>query len=45
MAEHHEHGSMDTTDHERTFATFVTIVGRAIVVILLALVFLALVNG
>ncbi len=45
MAEHHQHGSMDTSEHEKTFATFMTITSRVAIVIILALIFLALVNG
>lgn len=44
MAEH-KHGSMDTTVQEKVFAGFVTFVGRAIIVILVLLVFAALING
>ncbi len=38
-------GSMDTTDHEKTFASFVTIVTRTVIGIILILIFMALVNG
>jgi len=44
MAEH-KHGEMDTTAQEQTFNGFVTFVTRSVIVILLALVFLALVNA
>lgn len=44
MAEH-KHGNMDTTTQEKTFAGFVTFVGRAVVIILVSLVLLALING
>lgn len=44
MAEH-KHGNMNTSTQEKTFAGFVTIVGRAVIIILVALVLLALVNG
>lgn len=44
MAEH-KHGEMDTTAQEQTYGGFVTFVTRTVIVILLALVFLALVNG
>ncbi len=44
MAEH-KHGNMDTTTQEKTFAGFVTFVGRAVIVILVSLVLLALING
>ncbi len=41
----HEHGSMDSSVHEKTFAGFITLVTRASIVIIVALVLLALVNG
>lgn len=44
MAEH-KRGNMDTTTQEKTFAGFVTFVGRAVIVILVSLVLLALING
>lgn len=44
MAEH-KHGQMNTTAQEKTFAGFVTFTGRAVIVILVSLVLLALVNG
>jgi hypothetical protein len=44
MAEH-KHGEMDTKVHEATFNGFMTMVTRAVIVILVVLVFLALVNG
>jgi hypothetical protein len=44
MAEH-KHGSMDVTTQEKVFAGFLTFVSRAVIVILVALVFLALVNA
>lgn len=44
MAEH-KHGNMDIQVQEKTFAGFVTFVGRAVIVILVSLVLLALVNG
>lgn len=44
MAEH-KHGNMDITTQEKTFAGFVTFIGRAVVIILVSLVLLALING
>ncbi|MEX5727873.1 hypothetical protein Ga0609869_001226 [Rhodovulum iodosum] len=44
MAEHRS-GSMDTDDHERTFAAFVRFVVRAVVLIIGILIFMAIVNG
>jgi hypothetical protein len=44
MAEH-KHGSMDTTAHEKTFAGFINFTIRTVVVILVALVLLAMING
>ena len=44
MAEH-KHGDMNTTAQEKTFAGFVTFAGRAVIIILVTLVLLALVNG
>lgn len=41
----HTPGSMDIRTQEKTFAGFVTFVARAIVVILVALVLVALING
>ena len=41
----HKHGNMDITTQERTFAGFVTFIGRAVVIILVSLVLLALING
>lgn len=45
MADHHEHGTMSTEVQEKTFASFVTILTRVAIVIILTLVFIALVNG
>ncbi|WP_308916431.1 aa3-type cytochrome c oxidase subunit IV [Jannaschia sp. LMIT008] len=43
MAEpEHEHGKMDTTEQEKTFAGFVTFTKWAVIVIIAILVFLAL---
>jgi len=44
MAEH-KHGEMDISTHEKTFSGFVTFVTRAVIIILLFLVFLAMING
>lgn len=41
----HKHGEMDIAPHEKTFAGFVNWVSRAVVIILLFLIFLAMVNG
>ncbi len=46
MAEQeHVHGSMDVTVQDKTFETFLKYVTRAIIVIVVALVFVALVNA
>lgn len=44
MAEH-EHGKMDITAQEKTFAGFVSFTTKTTIVILLTLVLLALVNA
>ena len=44
MAEH-KHGNMDITTQEKTYAGFVTFIGRSVVIILVSLVLLALING
>jgi hypothetical protein len=44
MAEH-KHGSMNTEEQEKTFAGFVTFSVRTVVVIIVALILLALING
>jgi Bacterial aa3 type cytochrome c oxidase subunit IV len=44
MAEH-KHGTMDITAQEKTFAGFVTFSTRAVIVILVAVVLLALMNA
>lgn len=44
MAEH-KHGSMNIEVQENTFNGFVTFVSRAVVVIILILIFMALVNS
>ena len=41
----HEHGSMDISVQEKTFAGFITFTVRATIIILVALVLLALING
>lgn len=41
----HEHGSMDISVQEKTFAGFITFVTRTTIIILVALVLLALING
>jgi hypothetical protein len=41
----YKHGSMDTTAQEKVLAGFTTIVSRSIIVIVVALVLLALING
>lgn len=44
MAEH-QHGSMDISEHEKTFDNFMRICTRMTIGILVFLVFLAIVNG
>lgn len=44
MAEH-EHGTMDIRAQEKAFAGFVSMVTKTTVVIIVALVLLALING
>lgn len=41
----HKHGNMDITVQEKTFAGFMTFVGRSVVIIIVTLVLLALING
>ena len=41
----HEHGSMDIKDHEKTFLGFVKFTTYTVVIILMALVLLAAING
>ena len=41
----YEHGSMSTDDQEKTFASFVGVVSKSVVVIAVALVLLYLING
>jgi hypothetical protein len=42
MADDHKHGKMDITEHEKTFAGFVTVTKWTVIVIIAVLVFLAL---
>ena len=44
MAEH-KHGSMDTTEQEKTFAGFAKFTTNSVIVIIVALILLAIVNG
>jgi len=44
MAEH-KHGEMDISVQEKTFNTFMSMTTKATVVIIVALVLLALING
>jgi hypothetical protein len=41
----HEHGTMNIEVQEKTFAGFASFVTRTVVVIIVALVLLALING
>ena len=41
----HKHGEMDITVQEKTFEGFMTFTVRTVIVILVALVLLALING
>ncbi|MCF6444374.1 aa3-type cytochrome c oxidase subunit IV [Nereida sp. MMG025] len=43
--DNHEHGKMDTKEQEKTFAGFVKFTTYSVIIILVALVFLAMVNG
>ncbi|MGM0586221.1 MAG: aa3-type cytochrome c oxidase subunit IV [Pseudomonadota bacterium] len=47
MAEqqHHEHGKMDITEQEQTFAGFLRVIMISVVIIAIILIFLALVNA
>ena len=45
MAQEHKHGSMDTEVQEKTFDGFINWTTKTVVVFILALVFIALVNG
>lgn len=42
MADEHEHGRMDTTEQEKTFAGFVTVTKWVVIAIVAILVFLAI---
>ncbi|MGR3757328.1 MAG: aa3-type cytochrome c oxidase subunit IV [Tranquillimonas sp.] len=44
MAEH-KHGSMNIEEHEKTFASFVSMVTKSAIFIIVALIVLAIVNG
>ena len=44
-ATEHKHGSMDTEVQEKTFAGFINWTTKTVIVCILALVFIALVNG
>lgn len=41
----HEHGSMDISEHRKTFAGFVKVMTWGIIVTLITLIFMALVNA
>ncbi|PWG16528.1 aa3-type cytochrome c oxidase subunit IV [Salibaculum griseiflavum] len=41
----HKHGEMDITEQEKTFAGFMTFTVRTTIVIIVALILLALING
>ena len=45
MATEHKHGSMDTEVQEKTFAGFINWTTITVIVCILALVFIALLNG
>lgn len=42
---HHVPGSMDISEQERTFASFMKLATRSVIVIVAILIFLALING
>ncbi|MEJ6403063.1 aa3-type cytochrome c oxidase subunit IV [Yoonia sp. 2307UL14-13] len=44
MAEH-KHGEMDVTVQEKTFAGFMSMVSKATIIIIVALIFLALIGA
>ncbi len=44
MAEH-KHGTMDISTQDKTFHGFVTFVIRTVIVIIVALILLAMING
>ncbi|NBD28754.1 MAG: aa3-type cytochrome c oxidase subunit IV [Alphaproteobacteria bacterium] len=41
----HKHSEMDITEQEKTFDGFITFTTRAAIVIIVALILLALING
>lgn len=41
----HKHGSMDITEHQKTFDGFVTFTMRTVIAIIVFLIFLALVGA
>ena len=45
MSEKHEHGSMDTTEHEKMFATFINFTVWTVAGILVALILLYMIGG
>ena len=45
MAQEHKHGAMDTEVQEKTFAGFINWTTKTVIICILALVFIALVNG
>lgn len=45
MADDHKHGSMDISDQEKTFEGFMNFTIRSVLVILVAVIFLALVGA
>ena len=45
MTIEHKHGSMDTEVQEKTFAGFINWTTKTVIVCILALIFIALVNG
>lgn len=42
---HHEHGSMDISDHQKTFAGFIRVMVWGATLSVLAVIFMALVNA
>ena len=45
MAQEHKHGAMDTEVQEKTFSGFINWTTKTVIICILALVFIALVNG
>ncbi|WP_424968213.1 MULTISPECIES: aa3-type cytochrome c oxidase subunit IV [unclassified Dinoroseobacter] len=45
MAEEHKHGSMDTTEQEKTFNGFIAITKWSTIIIIALLLFIYMVNG